>query len=369
VLADGDDRHGRLARWSFPLTKRGWVLSGLALALAAALAVALLVPRSAEVAIVTVERRDAVRALAVNGRIRPRQSVDVQSPVSGTLLELPYDVGDRVAAGAPIARIDDGPQLAAIREAAAGVAAQQAVVAQARRQLARYEELGEFVSRRQVEEARLAVDEGTRELQRRRASQSQAQEVRARYVIRAPFAGVIMERPVDRGQTVGADTILYRLADLAAPEISAEVDEIYAAELRTGMTARVEMPGRARAMRAEVVHVEPRVDEATGAREVRLRFVDPVDFAPSGQTVAVNLEVERLARALSIPRAAILGPEGNARVRILGDDGRVAERVIRFIDWPATEVVVTAGLEPGMRVLLDPAAIEPGARARPAKAR
>ncbi len=59
-------------------------------------------PRPTKVETVAVERGEAVRALAVNGRIRPRQSVDVQSPVSGTLLELPYDVGDRVAAGTPI---------------------------------------------------------------------------------------------------------------------------------------------------------------------------------------------------------------------------------------------------------------------------
>src|SRR5690606_27331897 len=172
-------------------------------------------------------------ALAVNGRIRPRLSVEVKAPVAGTLLELPYDVGDRVAAGATLARVDDGPQRAAIAEATAAVSAQEAVVAQARRQLARYEALGEFVSRRQLEEARLAVEEGVRELQRRRASRVQAQEVQQRAVVRAPFAGVILERPVDVGQTISPETIVYRLADLTAPEVTAEVDEIYAAELRT----------------------------------------------------------------------------------------------------------------------------------------
>lgn len=340
-----------------------WVI---ALAAAGALAFFVVMPRPFEVETVTVQRAEAVRALAVNGRIRPRQSVDVQSPVAGTLIELPYDVGDRVAVGAPIARVDDGPQRAAIAEAAAAVAAQEAVVAQARRELARFEALGEFVSRRQVEEARLAVEEGVRELERRRASRVQAQEVQQRYVVRAPFSGIILERPVDRGQTVSPETVLYRLADLAAPEVTAEADEIYAAELRTGMRAIVEMAGREGPMRAEVAHIEPRVDEATGAREVRLRFLDPVDFAPSGQTVSVNLIVERRPQAISIPRAAILSPDSSPRVRIIGEDGRVAERAIRFTDWPATSVIVTRGLEPGMRVLLDPAAAAPGSRAKPA---
>src|SRR5690606_12301406 len=291
------------------VTRRSLILSGAGLLLLAALAVIVLVPRPTEVETVTVERGEAVRALAVNGRIRPRQSVDVQSPVAGTLLELPYDVGDRVELGAAIARVDDGPQRAAIAEATAAVQAQEATLAQARRQLARFEALGEFVSKRQLEEARLAVEEGARELQRRRASRIEAQEVQQRAVIRAPFAGVILERPVDRGQTIGPDTVVYRMADLTAPEVTAEVDEIYAAELRTGLVGLVEVPGRAPPMQAGVVHIEPRVDEATGARAVRLRFVDPLDFSPAGQTVSVTLVIERRTNALSIPRAAILSPD------------------------------------------------------------
>src|SRR5690606_33323134 len=160
-----------------PVTKRAllvWLGAIVIVAIAGAL---LLLPRNKAVEVVTVERADAERTLAVNGRIRPRQSVDVQSPVAGTALELPFDVGDRVAAGVAIARIDDGPQRAAIAEATAAIAAQEAVVAQARRDLERFEALGEFVTRRQVEEARLAVEQGTRELQRLRASRVEAREV------------------------------------------------------------------------------------------------------------------------------------------------------------------------------------------------
>lgn len=348
------------------MTKRALLLWLGAIAIVAIAGALLLLPRNKAVEVVTIERADAERTLAVNGRIRPRQSVDVQSPVAGTVLELPFDVGDRIAAGVAIARIDDGPQRAAIAEATAAIAAQEAVVAQARRDLERFEALGEFVTRRQVEEARLAVEQGTRELQRLRANRVEAREVQERYVIRAPFAGVILERPVDRGQTVGPETILYRLADLAAPEITAEVDEAYAVELEPGTPGLVELAGRSAPLSVRLEHIEPRVDEATGAREVRLRFLDAVDFAPAGQTVSVNLIVERRRQAISIPRASILQPDSSPRVRIIGEDGRVAERAIRFIDWPAAEVTVLEGLAPGMRVLADPASASVGDRVKPA---
>lgn len=348
------------------MKKRAWLFWLGAILIVAASAFVLLMPRSQEVQVLTVERADAERTLAVNGRIRPRQSVDVQSPVAGTLIHLPYDVGDRVSAGVAIARIDDGPQRAAIAEATAAIAAQAAVVAQAQRDLDRFEALGEFVARRRVEEARLAVEQGSRELQRLRASRNEAREVQQRYVIRAPFAGVILERPVDGGQTVGPETILYRLADLVAPEITAEVDEAYAVELRPGTAGLVELAGQPAPSRVRLEHIEPRVDEATGAREVRLEFLEAVDLVPAGQTVSVNLIVERRRQAISIPRASIVQPDTAPRVRIIDQDGRVAERPIRFIDWPAAQVIVTQGLEPGMRLLVDPAAVSVGDKVRPA---
>lgn len=317
-------------------------------------------PRPKEVTAVQVDNAPAQRILAVNGRIRPRQQVDVRSPVGGELVALPFDVGDQVVAGQVIARIDAGPEAAAVAEAEASVQAQQAVLAQARRDLARFRALGEFAAKREVEQRQLAVEEGERELGRRRASVTQARELLDRRVLRAPFSGVILERPVDPGQTVGLDSVIYRLADLSNPEITVEVDEIYAAEIRPGMEALISLPGQQAPVRAAVVHIEPRVDPATGARDVRLRLKDAVSAAPSGLTVTVNLLIERRASAISISRSAIVQVGGEARVRIVDADGVVAERQIAFIDWPAESVIVTSGLKPGERILADPAAASPG---------
>lgn len=134
----------------------------------------------------------ASRILAVNGRIRPRLQVDIRPALGGELVALPFDVGDRVGAGQVLARIDDAPETAAIAEAEASVQAQQATLAQARRDLARFEALGQFATRREVEQRRLSVEEGARELSRRRAAVVQAREQRDRRVLRAPFAGVIL---------------------------------------------------------------------------------------------------------------------------------------------------------------------------------
>ncbi len=336
------------------------------LAAGAGIAVAyfLSAPRGKEVVTMTISQGAAERVLAVNGRIRPRLQVDVRSPVTGELIELPFDVGGQVQQGQTIARIDDAPEAAAVSQAEAAVQAQAAVVAQARRDLARYEALGEFSARRDVEQRRLAVEEGQKELARRQAAVSQARETRARRTLTAPFDGVIMERPVDPGQTVSAETVIYRLADLSRPQISAEVDEIYASEIQPGLEALVSLPGASDKLQAKVLHIEPRVDPATGARDVRLALPEGVTDAPAGLTVTVNFIVERRAQAVSIPRRAILDATSKPRVRLIGADGAVIEREIAFIDWPAVTVIVTSGLKGGERLLLDPTAAAPGETVR-----
>lgn len=327
----------------------------------------LLAPRGKEVATFAVKTASAERILAVNGRIRPRLQVDIRPALGGEIVALPFDVGDRVVAGQILARIDDAPETAAIAEAEASVQTQQATLAQARRELARFEALSQYAIRRDVEQRRLAVVEGERELSRRRASVMQARELRDRRVLRAPFAGVILERPVDPGQTVGLESVIYRLADLSSPEVTIEVDEIYAAELRPGLEAMVSLPGQDRQLRANVLHVEPRVDPATGARDVRLGLVDAAIDAPSGLTVTVNLVIEKRDRAISLPRSAIVQSSSAAKVRVVGDDDVVIERPISFVDWPAEEVIITSGIKSGERILADPDSALPGEKIRRAE--
>ncbi len=346
------------------ITGRQFLFATLAVIILTSAGYWLFAPREKKVVAFVIKAAPADRILAVNGRVRPRLQVDIRPILGGELVALPFDVGDRVQAGQILARIDDAPETAVIAEAEASAQTQQATLAQARRDLARFEALGQFATRREVEQRRLAVVEGERELRRRRASVVQASEQRDRRILRAPFAGVILERPVDPGQTVGIESIIYRIADLSAPQITVEVDEIYAAEIRPGMEALVSLPGETRQIRANVVHVEPRVDTATGARAVRLSLNDALINAPSGLTVTVNLVIERRERAISISRSAIIQSGGETRVKVVSTGGLVTERRIGFVDWPAENVIVTSGLRAGERVLADPDAAKPGETVR-----
>jgi HlyD family secretion protein len=130
------------------------------------------------------------------------------------------------------------------------------------------------------------------------------------------------------------------------------------------MDATVAMPGQQRPLKAKVLHVEPRVDPATGARAVRLGLIGGTVDAPSGLTVTVNLLIERRQDAISVPRSALISSGATAQVRVVGADNVVTERPVTIIDWPADSVIVTRGLQPGARILADPGSAAPGDRVR-----
>lgn len=89
-------------------------------------------------------------------------------------------------------------------------------------------------------------------------------------------------------------------------------------------------------------------------------MIDEAVNAPSGLTVTVNLLIERRNRAISVPRSAIIQSGSGATVRLVDEDGAVTERRVRFLDWPAEEVIVTSGLKAGERILVDPDSAAPG---------
>jgi HlyD family secretion protein len=168
-------------------------------------------------------------------------------------------------------------------------------------------------------------------------------------------SGVVLARPVDRGQVVSAQTVIYEIAPLADVEIEADIDERYLPEIREGMKADILVAGRAAPLRATLYYVSPKVDPRTGGAKVRLRLDDKIDGLRSGLTADVNLVIERREQAVTVPRSAILGRGPGARVLTVNNDV-VTEQAIRFLEWPSDRVIVLEGLSGGQLLLASPRA-------------
>lgn len=340
----------------------------LALAAAAALAaIALTVVsnRPQPVATMQVTLEPAERVLAVVGRVRPIELVEVRPVNPGQVIRLYHDEGDRVAAGQPLALMRAAVETAQAQAERARVEAARARAEEARQALSRVSRLFEagFAARAALDEARAALRSAEAEVAAAAATARASSEREGEFVVRAPMDSIVLARPIDNGQVVTTTSTLFELGGLQGGEIEAEVDEAYGDAVRPGMTARVSPTGTRTVQTARVSEVSPRVDASTGGRLVRLRLEANHGLAP-GRSVDVTIVVRPAEKLLLAPRQALVEPTVAPKVYVVGADGLVRERAVRIADWPSTHAIVEAGLSPGERIVLTPAETRPGARVR-----
>lgn len=299
----------------------------------------------------------ASRILAINGRVQPTEQVEISATVEGRVLSVAASEGEEVTAGTPLLVIDDSQQRAAVTQARTQLDGAEAQRDKARLDLERAEALRDTVSQRSVDEARLALDTAEKEVARLTSLLDQAEDLLAEYTVKAPFDGTILSRGVNAGQVVSSSTALFLLADLDTLHGEASVDELYASEVRRGLTVRARPTGHADVLEGEVIYVSPRVDASTGGRLVQVSLPGAGELnLPVGLTVMLNIIVDERDDAITIPRSALAAGERPAVYVI--EDGKAMLRVVRYIDWPSDRLVVTEGLAGGEVLIVDSKQVE-----------
>ena len=344
---DTTEDQGLFARY------RWWIIGGFAL-----LAVGFFGWRSTRptpVGVVEVTAGPAERVLAISGRTRPQVTVTIVPKLAGQVLKLTKEEGETVRAGELLVQLDAEAPRAAVDEVDSKIAAQRRTLAEAQRNFERASQLKDrgLTTLRDFDAAKFDLDQAQSELTRLAASR---REVSARLrdnTLVSPVAGIVLSRPVDPGQVVSAQTVIYEIAPLANVEVEADVDEQFLGEIREGLKADVLIPGRAKPLAATLNYVSPKVDPRTGGAKVRLRFDENVTDLRSGLTADINLIVEKRPQAITVARSAILGRDATARVLVV-QDGRVLEKKVSFVEWPSERVIVTAGLDAGTQLLAQP---------------
>ena len=322
--------------------------------------------RSPEVAVLEIKPKTIEQALSVVGRARPTQLVQVASPNTGQVIRLFHDEGSQVEAGDPLAVM-----LATVEQAQTAVDVARARVAQAEANQARLSyqrtrtlhERG-FASTAALDAARASLDVAEANVLAASASVRASTERAKEFTIRAPMAGVVLVRPIDDGQVVGAGEILFELGSANGVEIRAEVEEAYADAIRPGQAARAALSGSPEIFPARVTEVSPRVDSGTGGRTVRLSSADTRSLAP-GRSVDVTIVVAQRQGAIVVPRRSVIDATAAAKVYVVDADGIVRDRSITVARWPSVNAIVESGLNPGDRVVLEPSATRPEAHVRP----
>jgi RND family efflux transporter MFP subunit len=221
------------------------------------------------------------------------------------------------------------------------------------------------IPEREAEQARFGLDAARESVRQFEALINESRSRLRDYTLRSPIEGYVLSRPVDPGQNVTPQTVLYEIATGSGAEIEVEIDEQYLGELREGLTARVSpLTGARTEYDASVSYIGRRVSETSGAVPVRLAFKGSAPRLPVGLSVDVNLEIARHPTATTVPRAAVAGLGNAPHVMVVRRD-TVVKQPVSVIDWPSERIVVTDGLKPGDTVVLSPRAVRPGLAIRP----
>jgi multidrug efflux pump subunit AcrA (membrane-fusion protein) len=183
------------------------------------------------------------------------------------------------------------------------------------------------------------------------AGVNQAASRANRFVIKAPISGTVLTRPIDPGQFVDTQSVLFTIASGGTPEIEAEIDEADADRVTLGMAVVLSPSGSDVRVNGRVSEVAPQVDATTGGRLIK---VIPADSGPRflpGRTTDLNIILARRENALSVPRSALVG--GN-QVQVIDEEGRISYRTVTLLDWPGATALVQSGLRAGERIVLAP---------------
>lgn len=321
----------------------------------------------------TVVRVDPVRTEAaeqtipVIGRLIANQAGDVAARADGLVETLLVDVGDRVAAGDVIARLNIDRLIAErdLRAAEAEAAAAAVTAAQAELDLRRQEyerlgglrespafSLGQFDDKaREVQIARSRLAEARGNLARARAQAQLAEIALEDARIRAPYGGVVTDTHAEVGEYIDVGDPIVRLVDDSALEIEADVPGERIDALTPGTTVTADIAGTR--VTATVRAVLPEENPQTRTRVVR--FVADLDggggFA-AYQDVVIHVPLGREREVLTVHKDAVLHRGGRYEVFVVGDDGTAQLRPVTIGDAIGTRFVVRDGLAAGDLVVV-----------------
>ena len=351
-----------------------------------------------------VQPRDLVRTVVASARVQAPHRVELGAQLTGTVRQVRVEEGQSVEAGQLLLSLESSEAQAnwqaaelAVQQAEARLrqllevqapAAReterqaQANLAQIRAQHARQTDLFRqgFIGQAALDEASRALQVAEAQaraatLQRQsgdpqgadlalaRSTLAQARasalaaQARLEYMsLKAPVAGVIVNRSVEPGQVVQAGKVLLLLAPGGASELVAQIDERNLGLLQAGQPALASADAYAeQRFEARVSEISPGVDAQRGSVEVKLAVPKPPAYLRQDMTVSVEIEVARRPQALSLPMEAVLQPESTQPwVWVLDADDRLQRRELRLGLRAGGLVEVLQGLKAGERVLLAP---------------
>ena len=278
------------------------------------------------------------------GSLTAVEGVAIQADMAGRVERIGFESGQEVAEGDLLVAQDISTEEAELDRL-------QAERDLAETQLQRQRELAQ---RDQTSEA--AVDEAEAEVASLEAQIAAKRAVIAKKRIRAPFAGRLGRRQVDRGQVLSPGQELVSLQALAPLFVDFELPQRELNRVAKGMTVAVAVDTYPdRRFEAEIAAVEPKVAQETRNFGVRARLANEDRALRPGMFADVHVELPQRRDRITLPQTAVMSDPYGESVFVVeageGDTPTVSKRAVTTGARRGDQVAIADGLEPGETVV------------------
>ena len=320
------------------------------------------------VSVIVPGRQQVARTISATGTLAARRDMPVGiAGEGGMVVRVLVEPGQWVGAGQTLAVIERSVQSQEAQQLAASIDVARADARLAQQELERAQALVSrgFVSKADVER-RIATRDAANA--RVRVAQAQLGATRARIGrldVRAPAAGLVLDRNVEAGQVVSAGSgPLFRIAQGGQMELLARLPQTDLATLGVGVPVTVTPVGSQRSYQGSVWQISPIIDPQTRQGEARIAIPYNRELRPGGFASA-QIQAGATTAPL-LPESAVLTDDSGSYVMVVDQNNTVQRRAVRIGTVTDRGVVVAEGLSGNERVVESAGAfLNPGERVRP----
>jgi HlyD family secretion protein len=313
--------------------------------------------------------RDLVTSVSA-GRVTADKEVTLRAELSGSVRKLVHRRGDRVELGEPLVVYDSEELRERSRAAESAVALAKAQSAQAKAnaalsgktadRAAKLHESGSTAAadldnaRGQADSTASAAEAAQASLGQASANLDVARTSLSKSIVRAPFAGLVLETNVEQGEVVSPGVQLLRMADTSRMYVEADIDEADLGRVALGMPAEIALDAFPnQRLTGKLYEIAPSVNkDVRGSRSIAVKVsLDPDPRLRVGMSADVDVIVATQRGVLWIPPNAVMG-RGTDRTVYVAQAGRAVKRSIGTGVSTWERVEVTSGLGEGDRVIV-----------------